>query len=100
MDKPKPIVVYLHRYPPEIEAYQWPALPALIAELAPAYDLVYACMGPANGKRDPELRRRLRVLEQPFAVARRTGATNGSRPCAGTPAWAACWRRSARCGPR
>ena len=73
MDKPKPIVVYLHRYPPEIEAYQWPALPALIAELAPAYDLVYACMGPANGKRDPELRRRLRVIEQPFTVDQTNG---------------------------
>ena len=38
MSKAKPIVVYLHRYPPETEALQWPGLRALIAELAmPGY---------------------------------------------------------------
>ena len=68
MSKAKPIVVYLHRYPPEIEAFQWPALRELAEELAPAYDLVYLCMGPAGGRRDAEIRRHLRVLELPFSV--------------------------------
>ena len=57
MSKAKPIVVYLHRYPPEIEAFQWPALRELAEELAPAYELVYLCMGPAGGRRDAEIRR-------------------------------------------
>ena len=73
MDKPKPIVVYLHRYPPEIEALQWPALTALAEALAPAYDLVYACMGPAHGKRVEAFRRNLRVIELPFAVDQANG---------------------------
>ena len=67
MSKSKPVVVYLHRYPPEIEAFQWPALRDLAAELTPAYDLVYASMMPA-GRRDEELRRQMRVLELPFTV--------------------------------
>ncbi len=73
MSKEKPIVVYLHRYPPEIEAFQWPALRELAAALAPDYELVYACMGPANGKRDAELRRNMRVIELPFAVDQTNG---------------------------
>jgi len=48
MNQPRPVVVYLHRYPPEIEALQYPALRALAEELAPTYDLVYCCMGPAT----------------------------------------------------
>ena len=68
MDGKKPIVVYLHRYPPEIEAYQWPALRAVVDALAPAYEVVYVCMGPAGGRRDRGLRRNLRVVEAPFAV--------------------------------
>jgi glycosyltransferase involved in cell wall biosynthesis len=69
----KPIVVYLHRYPPEIEAYQWPALRELADALAPAYELVYACMGPANGIRDAELRQKMRVIELPFTVDQTNG---------------------------
>ena len=68
MSQTKPIVVYLHRYPPEIEALQWPALRELADALAPGYELVYACMGPANGRRDEELRQKMRVIELPFAV--------------------------------
>ncbi len=73
MSKPKPVVVYLHRYPPEIEALQWPGLRALIAELAPAYELVYLCMGPADGRRDAALREPLRVEELPFGVDQSSG---------------------------
>ncbi len=73
MSKGKPIVVYLHRYPPEIEAFQWPALRELADALAPAYELVYACMGPADGTRDAELRRKMRVVELPFSVDQTNG---------------------------
>ena len=73
MSQPKPIVVYLHRYPPEIEALQWPALRELAAALAPAYELVYACMGPADGRRDADLRRNMRVIELPFTVDQANG---------------------------
>jgi len=73
MSKEKPIIVYLHRYPPEIECLQWPALRVLADELAPDYDLVYACMGPADGKRDENLRQQFRVLEQPFTVDQSNG---------------------------
>lgn len=68
MSKPKPRVVYLHRYPPEIEAFQWPALRELAKALAPAYELVYVSMGPAGGRRNEELRRDMRVIELPFSV--------------------------------
>ena len=73
MSTTKPIVVYLHRYPPEIEAYQWPALRALAEELAGEYELVYMCMGPASGKRDAALRANMRVIELPFAVDQANG---------------------------
>ena len=73
MSQAKPIVVYLHRYPPEIEAFQWPALRELAAALAPDYELVYLCMGPANGKRDETLRQTMRVIELPFAVDQTDG---------------------------
>ena len=73
MSKTKPIVVYLHRYPPEIEAYQWPALGYLADALAPDYELVYASMGPANGKRDESLRSHMRVIEMPFTVDQTNG---------------------------
>lgn len=73
MSQAKPIVVYLHRYPPEIEAFQWPALRALAAALAPAYELVYLCMGPAKGPRDADLRRSMRVIELPFSVDQTDG---------------------------
>lgn len=73
MTKVKPVIVYLHRYPPEIEAQQWPALTALAAALAPRYDLVYCCMGPCDGVRDPTLRRDMRVIEMPFTVDQANG---------------------------
>ncbi len=72
MSNAKPILVYLHRYPPEIEAFQWPALRALAEELAPRYELVYLCMGPARG-RNEALRRNLRVIELPFTVDQANG---------------------------
>ncbi|MEI6149499.1 MAG: hypothetical protein WCS01_10415, partial [bacterium] len=73
MSKAKPIVVYLHRYPPEIEALQWPALRDLADALAPAYELLYACMQPLDGKRDTELRKKFRMLELPFGVDQTNG---------------------------
>ncbi len=73
MSKEKPIVVYLHRYPPEIEAFQWPALRELADALAPDYELVYVCMGPASGERDAGLRRKMRVIELPFTVDQANG---------------------------
>lgn len=73
MSKEKPVVVYLHRYPPETEALQWPGLRALIEELAPTYDLVYLCMGPGDGQRDAKLRERIRVMELPFGVDQGSG---------------------------
>jgi glycosyltransferase involved in cell wall biosynthesis len=69
----KPVVVYLHRYPPEIEVLQWPALRELADTLAPEYELVYWGMGPANGKHDPALRRNMRVVELPFCVDQANG---------------------------
>lgn len=73
MDKTKLSVVYLHRYPPEIEALQWPALREFAAVLAPDYELMYLCMGPAGGKRDPELRAMMRVEELPWTVDQSDG---------------------------
>ena len=73
MSEARPIVVYLHRYPPETEAFQWPALRQLAEEMAPKYELVYACMGPADGRRDPELRGLMRVIELPFSVDQSNG---------------------------
>ena len=73
MVKQKPVVVYLHRYQQEIESLQWPALRELVDTLSPTYDLVYACMGPANGKRDEGLRQKMRVLELPFTVDQAQG---------------------------
>jgi len=73
MSKEKPIVVYLHRYPPEIEAFQWPALTGLADALSPDVELVYACMGPANGKWDEALRSKMRVIELPFTVDQTNG---------------------------
>ncbi len=73
MSKPKPIVVYLHRYPPEVEAQQWPALRPLAAALQSDYDLHYFCMGLASGRRDEELRRMMQVVELPFTVDQGNG---------------------------
>jgi glycosyltransferase involved in cell wall biosynthesis len=73
MSKAKPSVVYLHRYPPEVEALQWPALRELAEELAGGYELVYLCMGPADGRRDAELRKHMRVVELPFTVNQANG---------------------------
>ena len=72
MSKAKPIVVYLHRYPPEIEAFQWAALRAMAEVLAPDFELVYLCMGPARA-RNEDLRRHMRVIEQPFTVDQANG---------------------------
>ncbi len=73
MSKAKPVIVYLHRYPPEIEAYQWPALRELTEVLAADHELIYASMGPAGGKRDAELRQNMRLIELPFTVDQANG---------------------------
>ncbi len=69
----KPIVVYLHRYPPELESIQWYALEKLLAALTPDYDIVYASMAPASGERNAKLRQKIRVLELPFAIDQTCG---------------------------
>lgn len=69
----KPVVVYLHRYPPESEALQWPALQALAEALNPTHELVYCCMGPSDGRRDSGIRRTMRVIELPFTVNQADG---------------------------
>jgi glycosyltransferase involved in cell wall biosynthesis len=73
VNHPKPVVVYLHRYPPESEALQWPALRALAEALAPTHDLVYCCMGPGDGQREDDIRRTMRVIELPFTVNQADG---------------------------
>ncbi len=73
MSKAKPVVAYLHRYPPEIEAVQWPALWNLAESLKKHYDMVYLCMGPATDHRDEGLRKLMRVIELPFSVDQSRG---------------------------
>lgn len=71
--KPKPVVVYLHRYPPETERLQWPALERFGEILRPAWSPVYLSMGPADGRRDESLRRLWPTEELPFAVDQADG---------------------------
>jgi glycosyltransferase involved in cell wall biosynthesis len=73
VNQTKPVVVYLHRYPPESEALQWPALRALAEALAPTHELVYCCMGPGDGQRDAGIRRTMQVIELPFTVNQADG---------------------------
>lgn len=89
MNQPKPVVVYLHRYPPETEALQWPGLRALAEVLAPAYDLVYCCMGPPAELRDAGIRRHMRVIELPFSVDQSDGTDKWLK----TLRWYWCMRR-------
>ena len=63
----RPLVVYLHRYPPEIEAVQYPALRRLIELLKSKYDVAYCCMKPP-GATDPDVRDGIKMLELPFRV--------------------------------
>jgi glycosyltransferase involved in cell wall biosynthesis len=81
MNKQKPVVVYVHRYPPEVEVLQWPALLQLLDELAATYDLVYVCMAPADGHRDAEIRGRMRVIEMPFSVDQANGFDKWRKTC-------------------
>jgi glycosyltransferase involved in cell wall biosynthesis len=69
----KPIVVYLHRYPPEIETLQWPGLRALADVLAPDYELVYFCLETAAGQPDDGLRQKMRVIALPRGVDQANG---------------------------
>lgn len=71
--KPKPVVVYLHRYPPETERLQWPALERFGEILRPDWSPVYLSMGPADGHRDEALRRLWPTEELPFAVNQADG---------------------------
>ena len=73
MSKAKPVIVYLHRYPPEIEAFQWYALRPWVEALAPDYELVYVCLGPVPARRNEELRKHLRVIELPYTVDQANG---------------------------
>ena len=68
----KPVIVYLHRYAPEVEAIQWPALTELADVLSADYELVYICMA-SDKVRDAGIRRHIRVIELPFSVAQSDG---------------------------
>jgi glycosyltransferase involved in cell wall biosynthesis len=69
----KPVLAYLHRYPPEIEVLQWPAFRRLAELAGEEFELVYLCMGPAGGCRNEELRRQMRVIELPVTVDQSDG---------------------------
>ena len=71
--KPKPVVVYLHRYPPETERLQWPALEQLGEILQRDWTPVYLCMGPGNGHRDQSIRRLWHTEELPVGVLQSNG---------------------------
>jgi glycosyltransferase involved in cell wall biosynthesis len=73
MNNEKPAVVYLHRYPPETEALQWPALREFAAAMSRDWRLVYLCMGPADGRRDPALRAAVQTEELPWTVDQSDG---------------------------
>ncbi len=63
----KPLIVYLHRYPPEHEAIQFSGLRELLDSLLEKFDVLYVSMQgvlPVNH----ELRRGLRIITLPFRV--------------------------------
>lgn len=63
----KPIIVYLHRYPPEVEALQWPAFRPLMDLLVEKYRVCYVSMR-CPGAISLDVRRGLECITLPFAV--------------------------------
>lgn len=68
INKPKPVVVYFHRYPIEFEAGQFPATTALLTLLARKYEVVYFSM--AGVQRDESLRAGIRCEELSLKIDR------------------------------
>ena len=68
----RPRILYLHRYPPETEALQFPALQALAERLAARYEVIYLSL---RGPRPPDaaLRSTMRVIEAPWRVDQTRG---------------------------
>lgn len=63
----RPLVVYMHRYPPEYESQQFCGMSDLNRAILEKYDLLYASMAWPR-QPDPELRRGMALLEFPIAV--------------------------------
>jgi len=63
----RPLIVYLHRYPPEHEAVQFVCMRELIDRMLEKYDVLYVSMRGVKPV-DPELRRGLRFTEIPFTI--------------------------------
>lgn len=68
----RPLVVYLHRYPPEDERLQFSGMPLLLRRMLEHYDVLYVGMQGVLPV-DPELRKGLAILELPGRVDRRSG---------------------------
>lgn len=68
----RPLVVYLHRYPPEDERLQFAGTEALLRHLLARYDVLYVGMK-GHLPIDPVLRQGLCILELPGTVDRRRG---------------------------
>ncbi|MFC1497445.1 glycosyltransferase [Verrucomicrobiota bacterium] len=66
-EEKKPLVVYLHRYPPEIEMRQYSAMRKLIDLLLIDYRVLYVSMK-CHGKPDPAVRRGIDIMEIPLKV--------------------------------
>jgi len=62
----RPLVIYLDRYPPEIEAVQYAAMSRLIKLLISKYDVMYLSMKSAEP--DERIRDGISVWELPFCV--------------------------------
>ena len=63
----RPLVVYMHRYPPEYENQQFCGMAALNRAILEKYDLLYVSMAWPRPP-DPELRRGMALLELPMAI--------------------------------
>ncbi len=66
----RPLVVYFHRYPPETETVQYPALRRMLDNLLTRYDVIYFSMR-TPGKVDSTLRQGVRTIQFPFSVDQR-----------------------------
>lgn len=69
----KPVIVYLHRYPPEIEKQQWPALQELVNIVTSSYTLLYISMRPPAKPSPNAIREQIMTWELPFSVNQASG---------------------------
>lgn len=63
----RPLVVYLHRYPPEYEVNQFAGMRPMIDQLLLKNDVVYICMK-GFAPPSPDIRRGIHVIELPCRV--------------------------------